>query len=148
MKTHTLQESLDKLHFLFQNGWDVEALRSRNANEPQMLIQVPVSDLIAVAVEVALATCQTLIDNQDKLSNRSLLNRSEAAEYLGCTRQTLRNYENLAIVIPSYINGQPYYRQEDLDNINECKRGVFKNDGNKDVRTAKGKKKGGKSHDF
>lgn len=130
MNKDLLQQTLDKLRFLFDNGWTAASLQSRKADEPQMLVQIPASDLIAVAVEAALITCQAFIDNEDKLHNRSLLNRTEAAKYLGCARQTLRNYENSGIAVPTYINGQPYYRQEDLDNVNDRKRAPFKKGGN------------------
>lgn len=143
MKVNPLQQALDKLHFLFENGWDVANLHSRNADEPQMLVQISASDLIAAAVEAALATCQVFIDNQEKLSNGSLLNRTEAAEYLGCTRQTLHNYENSGVVVPIRISGQPYYRKDDLDNVNSRQHRPFKSEGNEEVRTTKGAKKGG-----
>lgn len=119
--TH-LQESLDKLRFLFDNGWDYMNSSSVSDNSPQLLIQLSAADLVQVAVEVSLMTCQALVDSHDKLTNKHLLNRTQAAEYLGCTRQTLINYENAGIVVPIRLNGQPYYRQEDLDNASDRRR--------------------------
>lgn len=148
MRKHILQSSLDRLRYLFENGWSLDLMNPPKSDEPQMLIQIPASDIISVAVEAALITCQIFIDSQEKINNRSLLNRTEAAEYLGCTRQTLRNYENLGIVVPIYLNGHPCYRQEDLDNANDHKRAPFKREGNKDIRLSKGKRKGGKDNDL
>lgn len=143
-----LQQALDKLHFLFENGWSVTDQHSRNADEPQLLVQIPASDIVAAAVEAALATCRVFIDNQESLGNGCLLNRTKAGEYLGCSRQTLRNYENSGTVVPIRISGQPYYRKADLDSIQNRQHRPFGKERNEEVRATKGKKKGGKHEEL
>lgn len=121
MKKNPLQDSLDQVRMIFDNGWNLSYLNRGKTDCTQVLVQIPASEIIEMAVMTAFTTFQAVIDNYDKITSCQLLNRTDAAIYLGCSRQTLINYENNGIIIPIRMNGQPYYRQIDLDNVcNNC----------------------------
>lgn len=50
---------------------------------------------------------------------KGALDRNEAAEYLGCGTDKLREYVSEGLIVPRYHGVKPVYRVKDLDDLLE-----------------------------
>lgn len=113
----------------------VEDLRMNTENAWETINAQPSDDMPPVLIPISLKTLNEIIDRAvirtldevavivDKMSEIPSLSRASAAKLLKKTPKTLREWEERGTLIPVYIEGSPYYRMSDIQQLSIKKGG-------------------------
>ena len=100
MKKNLYDRTVEELRMSIENIWEMIHVQPKEGMPP---IVIPVT------VEM--------------LSDIPSLSRSSAAKLLNKTPKTLREWEEKGTLVPVYIEGSPYYRLSDIEELNIKKGG-------------------------
>lgn len=120
MKKDLYKRTVDELRMSVENIWEMIHAQPKD-DMPPVIIPVTVDMLNELTDRAVLRTLDSLSDLLSRFSEIPSLSRSSAAKLLNKTPKTLREWEDRGTLIPIYIEGSPYYRLSDIEELNTRK---------------------------
>lgn len=117
MKKDLYKRTVDELRMSVENIWEMIHAQPKD-DMPPVVIPVTVEMLNELTDRAVLRTLDSLSDLLSRFSEIPSLSRSSAAKLLNKTPKTLREWEDRGTLIPIYIEGSPYYRLSDIEELN------------------------------
>ena len=117
MKKDLYKRTVDELRMSVENIWEMIHAQPKD-DMPPVIIPVTVDMLNELTDRAVLRTLDSLSDLLSRFSEIPSLSRSSAAKLLNKTPKTLREWEDRGTLIPIYIEGSPYYRLSDIEELN------------------------------
>lgn len=117
MKKNLYKRTIEELRIAVENIW--EMIHAEPKDEmPPVVIPVTVEILNELTDRAVLRTLDSLSELLSRFSEIPSLSRSSAAKLLNKTPKTLREWEEKGTLVPIYIEGSPYYRLSDIEQLN------------------------------
>lgn len=122
MKKNLYKRTIEELRMSVENIWEMIHAQPKD-DMPPVVIPVTVEMLNELTDRAVIRTLDSLSDLLSRFSEIPSLSRSSAAKLLNKTPKTLREWEEKGTLVPIYIEGSPYYRLSDIEELN-IKKGV------------------------
>lgn len=122
MKKNLYDRTVEELRMSVDNIW--ETIHVQPTEEmPPVVIPVTIEMLSELTDRSVIRTLDAMSDLLSRFSEIPSLSRSSAAKLLNKTPKTLREWEDKGTLVPVYIEGNPYYRLSDIEELN-IKKGI------------------------
>lgn len=122
MKKNLYKRTIEELRMSVENIWEMIHAQPKD-DLPPVVIPVTVEMLNELTDRAVIRTLDSLSDLLSRFSEIPSLSRSSAAKLLNKTPKTLREWEDKGTLVPIYIEGSPYYRLSDIEELN-MKKGI------------------------
>lgn len=117
MKKNLYKRTIEELRIAVENIWEMIHVEPKD-EMPPVVIPVTVEILNELTDRAVLRTLDSLSELLSRFSEIPSLSRSSAAKLLNKTPKTLREWEEKGTLVPIYIEGSPYYRLSDIEQLN------------------------------
>lgn len=117
MKKNLYKRTIEELRMSVENIWEMIHVEPKE-EMPPVVIPVTVEMLNELTDRAVLRTLDSLSELLSRFSEIPSLSRSSAAKLLNKTPKTLREWEEKGTLVPIYIEGSPYYRLSDIEQLN------------------------------
>lgn len=117
MKKNLYKRTIEELRMAVENIWEMIHVEPKE-EMPPVVIPVTVEMLNELTDRAVLRTLDSLSELLSRFSEIPSLSRSSAAKLLNKTPKTLREWEDKGTLVPIYIEGSPYYRLSDIEQLN------------------------------
>ncbi len=122
MKKNLYDRTVEELRMSIENIWEMIHVQPKE-DMPPIVIPVTVEMLSELTDRTVIRTLDALSHLLSRFSEIPSLSRSSAAKLLNKTPKTLREWEEKGTLVPVYIEGSPYYRLSDIEELNIKKGG-------------------------
>lgn len=122
MKKNLYDRTVEELRMSIENIWEMIHVQPKEGMPP-IVIPVTVEMLSELTDRTVIRTLDALSHLLSRFSEIPSLSRSSAAKLLNKTPKTLREWEEKGTLVPVYIEGSPYYRLSDIEELNIKKGG-------------------------
>lgn len=117
MKKNLYERTVDELQMSIENIWEMIHVQPKD-EMPPIVIPVTVEMLSELTDRTVIRILDAMSDLLARFSEIPSLSRSSAAKLLNKTTKTLREWEDKGTLVPVYIEGNPYYRLSDIEELN------------------------------
>lgn len=117
MKKNLYDRTVEELRMSIENIWEMIHVQPKE-DMPPIVIPVTVEMLSELTDRTVIRTLDALSHLLSRFSEIPSLSRSSAAKLLNKTPKTLREWEERGTLVPIYIEGSPYYRLSDIEELN------------------------------
>lgn len=117
MKKNLYDRTVEELRMSIENIWEMIHVQPKE-DMPPIVIPVTVEMLSELTDRTVIRTLDALSHLLSRFNEIPSLSRSSAAKLLNKTPKTLREWEERGTLVPIYIEGSPYYRLSDIEELN------------------------------
>lgn len=117
MKKKLYERTIEELRMSIDNIWEMIHVQPKE-EMPPIVIPVTVEMLSELTNRTVIRTLDAMSEMLARFSEIPSLSRSSAAKLLNKTPKTLRDWEDKGTLVPVYIEGCPYYRLSDIEELN------------------------------
>lgn len=117
MKKNLYDRTVEELRMSIENIWEMIHVQPKEDMLP-IVIPVTVEMLSELTDRTVIRTLDALSHLLSRFNEIPSLSRSSAAKLLNKTPKTLREWEERGTLVPIYIEGSPYYRLSDIEELN------------------------------
>ena len=117
MKKNLYERTDNELRMSIENIWEMIHVQPKE-DMPPIVIPVTIEMLSELTDRAVIRTLDAMSDMLARFSEIPTLSRSSAAKLLNKTPKTLREWEDKGTLVPVYIEGSPYYRLSDIEELN------------------------------